>query len=314
MPNPYVFIVGAPRSGTTLLQRMVDAHPQIAITPETHWLASFFTRRKGLTSDGLATPKLIRKLFAHPKFSRLGFRPQELKKWLKAEQPLSYASFVTRLFDAYGQARDKTLVGDKTPGYARELRVLHGLWPEARFVHLIRDGRDVCLSAISWTRPGKLLSRLTIWNEDRVTTAALWWEWHVRLCRQAGAELPPNLYCEIRYEALVAQPEDACAALCKFLGVPYAPGMVRFHERPPRSDQTDHSWMPITPGLRDWRRQLPPADVGRFEATAGSLLDELGYARGSRLPDTNRPEQTGRLREMFLRDAHRYGYPLPDGW
>jgi hypothetical protein len=293
---------------------MVDAHPEIAITPETHWLASFFTRQRGLTPDGLATPKLIRKLLAHPKFFRLGFRPQDLKKLLTSEQPMSYARFVTRLFDAYGQTHNKTLVGDKTPGYARELRILHRLWPQARFIHLIRDGRDVCLSAINWTRPGKLLRRLTIWHEDRVTTAALWWEWHVRLCRQAAKELPPGLYCEIRYEALVARPEEVCTELCKFLGVPYAPGMVRFHELPPRSDQTDHAWMAITPGLRNWRREMLPFDLSRFEATAGSLLDELGYARGSRPPDADRTKEIGQLREVFLRDTERQRFVLPDGW
>src|SRR5216684_2083301 len=87
MTNPYLFIVGCPRSGTTLLQRMVNAHPAIAITPESHWIAKF---------------------------------PQ--KNWTE------------------------------TPEYARWIEVLHRLWPEARFVHLIRDGRDVAMSMREWVK------------------------------------------------------------------------------------------------------------------------------------------------------------------
>src|SRR5262249_61635442 len=94
---------------------------------------------------------------------------------------VSYGDFASRVFTLYGRSRGKPLVGDKPPAYARHLGTLHALWPGARFVHLIRDGRDVCLSALDWQHPGKLLSGLGTWAEDRVTTAALWWERHLRL-------------------------------------------------------------------------------------------------------------------------------------
>src|SRR5262249_12530629 len=141
MSNPCVFLVGGPRSGTTLLQRVVDAHPLIAITPETHWIPRYFVKRKGLTSEGLVTRKLIRTLLAYPKFPRLGIGREDLKRLVRPEQAMPYAQFVSGLFDLYGQAQGKPMVGDKTPGYAREMRILHSLWPGAKFVHLIRDGR-----------------------------------------------------------------------------------------------------------------------------------------------------------------------------
>jgi hypothetical protein len=293
---------------------MVDAHPLIAITPETHWIAAFFAKRKGLTPEGVVTPKLIRRLLAHHQFPRLGLGRQDLEKAMGTGESVHYAQFVSSLFDAYGQARSKPLVGDKTPGYAREVRILHRLWPDARFVHLIRDGRDVCLSTLSWQRPGKFLRRLRTWSEDRLTTAALWWEWHVRVCREAGRTLPANRYCEIRYESLVARPDEACARLCHFLSVPYASTMVRFHEDPPRSDQIDHPWTPVTTGLRDWRRQLPAEDIERFEAAAGPLLEELSYAPGSRLPGPDKFEHAKRLRALLAQDARPQGYELPAGW
>jgi hypothetical protein len=281
--NPYVFIVGCPRSGTTLLQRIVNAHAQIAITPETHWIARYFNARKGLTADGLVKPRLITKLLQYHKFAHLGIDRESLESLLASERPLSYAQFVSGIFDHYGRAQGKRLVGDKTPGYAREIPTLHCLWPGARFVHLIRDGRDVCLSALHWKTPGTLLTKFSIWSEDRVTTAALWWEWHVRLGRE-GKQLGPELYHEIRYESLVRQPAVECARLCAFLQVPFDDAMLRFHEhRTPADSGMDekHPWRPITSGLRDWRMQMAPENVERFEAIAGELLDELGYAQGS---------------------------------
>src|SRR6266567_2174108 len=131
MSNPYLFIVGCPRSGTTLLQRMVNAHPAIAITPESHWIAKFPQKHWTETPERAITKKLRRRLVAHPKFARLGITAEDLRRLAPQGEPLSYASLVSRLFDFYGQRRGKPLVGDKTPDYVRWIEVLHRLWPEA---------------------------------------------------------------------------------------------------------------------------------------------------------------------------------------
>ena len=185
--NPYVFIVGCPRSGTTLLRRMVDAHRQIAITHETHWIAKRFEKRKGVTPEGFVTTELLSWLLSDEKFTRMGIGQDELEglvttklvdrlleargvknletsgdlleSLVEAGEPLSYSTFVTGVFDLYGKGQGKRLVGDKTPGYVRRIPTFHALWPEARFVHLIRDGRDVCMSAVNWSRAYKLPGR-----------------------------------------------------------------------------------------------------------------------------------------------------------
>src|SRR5262249_2812153 len=149
---PYLFIVGCPRSGTTLLQRMVNAHPAIAITPESHWIPKFPGKRWTETPEGAITNKLRRRLLAHPKFSRLGITKKKLKSLAPKAEPVSYAKLVSRLFDFYGQRFGKQLVGDKTPDYVRHMESLHRLWPTARFVHVIRDGRDVVTSMQEWPK------------------------------------------------------------------------------------------------------------------------------------------------------------------
>jgi hypothetical protein len=313
--NPYVFMVGCPRSGTTLLQRLVDAHPQIAITPETHWIASCFKDRTGLTPEGSVTPELIAFLTNHRNFLKLGVDRRELERLLDSGGPVPYARFVSAIFDLYGSAQGKRLVGDKTPGYARNLPTLHALWPQAKFVHLIRDGRDTCLSAINWKRKvPKLQIQFPSWSEDPVTTASMWWKWHVRLARQAGQSLGQQLYYEIRYEALVADAAGECARLCAFLDLPYDEAMLRFHEgratgKPDRDAK--HAWMPITQGLRDWRRQMPAEDVERFEAAAGDLLEELGYVRACPHPRAEVRAQVERIHDVFPKDSYFQVASLP---
>jgi hypothetical protein len=285
---------------------MVGAHPSIAITPESHWIPRYFENRRGLTPEGLVTPKLVSKLLGHSRFSRLKISREELEGLSKSSEPVSYATFVTGIFNLYGKAQGKPLVGDKTPGYTQCLSTLHTLWPTARFVHLIRDGRNVCLSALNWEKASELASHLPTWNDDPVSTAAVWWAWHVRLGREAGSSLGPNLYYEIGYESLVANPADECRALCTFLDVPYDDAMLRFHEGRTRTDpglSAKDAWLPITPGLRDWRTQMAAEDVERFEAVAGDLLDELGYWRA--IPDPKREAQkhASLIYEMFTQDA-----------
>src|SRR3990172_4657850 len=101
MTNPFVFIVGCPRSGTTLLLRTVDAHPQIALIPEIGWIPTRYENRDGLTPDGLVTPAFIQDLLAKGglgRYTRLPMSRQELEDRFASGQPLSYAKLITLLF------------------------------------------------------------------------------------------------------------------------------------------------------------------------------------------------------------------------
>ena len=314
MTNPFVFIVGCPRSGTTLLQRMVDAHRQIAIIPEIGWIAQFYESRQGLTPEGLVTPAFVSFLIQRGGFGRYARLPisrQELEDLISSCDPISYAALLTLVFDRHGRNGGKSLVGSKTVDHVCNIRTLHRLWPLAKFVHLIRDGRDVCLSALNWRKADKLAERFATWREDPVSTAALWWEWSVRLGREDGNALGADLYFEIRYEALVAHPEEECAALCDFLGVAYDDAMLTFHKNRAKTEEgldAKHAWLPPTPGLRDWRSQMPRDDLERFEATAGSLLDELGFPRGADRLRARSLEHAATIRSQFE------GRPLPQHW
>src|SRR5688572_28498775 len=138
---------------------------------------------------------------------------EELERLINSDVPVSYSSYVSAIFDLYGQREGKSLVGDKIPNYVLNIPTLHALWPQAKFVHIIRDGRDVCLSMVNWQTAHVAAGRLATWTEDPVLSAALWWKQRVRLGREAGSALRPELYYEICYVTLVSQPATECAVL-----------------------------------------------------------------------------------------------------
>jgi hypothetical protein len=315
--NPYAFFVGCPRSGTTLVQRLANAHPVLAVVNEAEWVATWWETRFGVAPDGTVKPELVDHVVSHRRFPRLGLETESVAELVPADKPKHYAQFVSELFDLHGRAKGKPLVGEKSPTYVRQLTTLNELFPQARFIHLIRDGRDVTLSALEWKKGGRILGGYATWQDDPLTTAAIWWEWHVRLGREVGVALGPDLYYELRYESLVDDPERECRKLCRFLDLRYDVAMLRFHEGRTRTKPglgAKASWLPVTPGLRTWHREMSTADVARFEAACGPLLDELGYERGAPSVSRRQRELVTPLRERFAEAAESRGRALPRAW
>ena len=299
-----------------MLQHILDSHPQIAIMPEAGWFGTWYEQGIGVTPEGFATADLIPSLLRTCKNVDLGMSAEDLLAMLGGAQTL-YSDFISAIFDRYGAARGKPLAGSKNPDYLRRLPTLHRLWPQAKFVHIIRDGRDVCLCASDrwkdkpgfqgfpfflYESPDRIFDD---WQQDPVTTAALWWERNVRLGRAFGRALGPAMYYEMRYEALVTRPREECVALCGFLGLPFDGAMLRHQENfkprrgPGGAILHARVGLPITSGLRNWRTEMTPAELGRFEAAVGPLLDELGYARGIGQPRAEDLDEAGRIRELF---------------
>jgi hypothetical protein len=301
MPNPYFFIVGCPRSGTTLLQRVVSAHPQITVMPEAPWIYELHQQSTAITLGGTVKDDPVPSLLGHPKFARLGISCDQLSALINQNQRAAYSTLVQAIFDLYGKLQNKNLVGNKTPGLVRRLDTVHNLWPEARIIHIVRDGRNVYLSMRNRPlRRWKLGTRLGV--EDPVSTMGLWWELNVQMGRKAGEALGPRLYREVLYEKFVSHPEEACSELCTFLEVPFSEAMMRFYE----SGNTRKTSRPITPGLRDWRTEMSAEDVEQFESAAGKMLDDLGYPRACPHPSCELVDRSARTRGLVLGQSPRY--------
>jgi Sulfotransferase family len=152
--GPPVFVVGCPRSGTTLLRLMLDAHPDLSIPPESHFIPLVWrVRDRYETSGGFDGEKMARDVFRGIRFRDWSLPESEVLDELGRVAPSDLAGSIACFFCAYAGRNGKERWGDKTPGYSMELPLLASLFPDARFVHLIRDGRDVALSLMEVPRP-----------------------------------------------------------------------------------------------------------------------------------------------------------------
>jgi len=315
--NPYLFIVGSPRSGTTLLKRMLNAHPELAITRETHWITRYYKTGKGLTHDKKVTEALIPKLFEYHRLPHLGLEADALKGIVSKNKTMSYADFVSAVFDLYGQRQNKSLVGDKTPGYVRNIPLLHKLWPHSKFIHMIRDGREVCLSMQKWRLTEKTLNKYASWNDDTLSTIALWWKWHVQLGTEAGQKLTPSNYYEIKYEQLIDNPGQSCNELCDYLGLEYHENLINFANGKTNvqtGSSANASWLPPTKGLRNWKAEMSATDCERVEAVIGNFLEELGFDRAYSTISEKNKEHALKVFEKFTQYMLDSGKRLPIDW
>ena len=296
-PSPFVFVVGCPRSGTTLLQRMLDANPALAVANDTHFIARAVQAvLPELTQGGAGaiTPgqhhALIDWARGYHRFARLQLPDAAVARAAQAE---TFPAFVTAIYRELAALHGKSLGGEKTPDYVRSLPLLHRLFPEAKVLHIVRDGRDVALSALEWARPGKGPGRFTLWREQPLAVCALWWRWQVGSGRNAAASLPPGVLLELRYESLVRDARGELERVARFLGIGHVDAMLDFHAGKTRygADLSAKSaWLPPTVGLRNFANHMAPTEQALFELLAGDLLQELGYPQGASQVELERPE------------------------
>jgi hypothetical protein len=123
----------------------LNAHSEVAVIHEARFVPGWFVHRRGLTPEGYVTREFVDLLIGFSRFEQLRVDPDELEQPVSGGEEIHYSDLVRRLFDLHGMAEGKRLVADKTPRYVRHLPTLHDLFPTARFIHLIRDGRDVFL-------------------------------------------------------------------------------------------------------------------------------------------------------------------------
>lgn len=304
-PPPHLFVVGCPRSGTNLLRTMLDRHPQLALAFDTHFIPRVI-ELVSETGDPPLTPALVDKVIGYHRFSRLDVSEAAARE--AANGASTYGQFVSALYGEYGQQRGKPLVGEKTPDYVLSLPRLHELFPWARFVHLIRDGRDVALSMLNWARDGRGPSRSALWPKQPLAVCALWWERRVRTGRRDAKALDAE-YHEARYEEIVSNPREVLQGIMDFLRLPFAEEMLISGQEEMSSDVRfvpRQSRLAPTPGLRNWRAQMKEEDAELFEAIAGGLLSELGYERRYPAPSSGIVELAQQCRATWEAEAARH--------
>jgi hypothetical protein len=272
MQAPF-FIVGNDRSGTTMLRLIVDRGPDAAVPPESMFLTDYAPAfEAGEPRDAAAADELMRRVWEHPKVRlwELGTAPPAVPAGLLGAD--AYRFIAAAPFEAYAARHGKPRWGDKTPHYVHHVDHLLRLWPGARFVVLVRDGRDVALS----------LRRMPF-GPNNAWAASQWWARGIRAGARAQAE-HPGAVLTVRYEDLAERPAEEVRRVCEFLGLSYSDAMLELeHVDPARIVPDQAAWFPTlfdginTSAVGRWRREMGARDRRIFAALAGAELAQLGY-------------------------------------
>jgi len=265
-----LFIVGMPRSGTTLTRSLLNRNPRINLVEhETHFIPKL-VRRFGnppeleSASDLAKITSALRKAPFFGAMSRRGYclEPETL---FRGATPDSWSSILERMLrNLTAHPDDPDLIwGDKTPGYLRHIPLLSDLFPNCRILHVIRDPRDSCTSVRqSW---GKSIYR-----------AAQRWRDTLAEARPHGSALGPR-YLEMRYEALLADPEKVLRQVCDWAECAYDPRMLRLDS----SGETDGRAAGVSGLLHgnsgNYRAALRPSEIARIEEIVYDVAVDLGY-------------------------------------
>jgi hypothetical protein len=254
---------------------MLDNHPEVAIPLDTVKLWPHYYSKLGQYND-LKTlndiEQMITDLIQEERI-QLWEAPLRLEDVLACRQGDDFPHIIDAFYRAYALSRGKKYWGDKNPGNMRRIHLLNRWFPNCKIIHIIRDGRDACLS----------LSKQEFGSDDLLQCANSWREqvWWVRC---VGEILGPSRYLELRYEDLVDNPERELKKICGYLDITYSDQMLLYYNHVEKSvpEAKRHLWPLITePPRKDnigrWRRELSKGLRVCFERRAGSVLQELGY-------------------------------------
>jgi hypothetical protein len=276
-----IFLIGCPRSGTTLLRNMLRSHPNLTFPPESHFIARFYRAYGNPGSDAEAVA-LARRILA----IRYVKRFQSPLKPADFAHCRTFRQVVELLFEDFARRQGKTRWADKTPPYLTEIPTLLEILPDAQFLHIIRDGRDVALSWIELKlEPGNVYTAAKLWNE------------RIRKGRSDGAKLGPDRYQEVRFEELLENPEATLSRICEFVGEPYTDQLLQLTRLPGDRKRSNRPTLDQN-NKNKWPTRMRTSDQVIFESVAGDLLKELGY------PVTNQTRRISPMEDAWWQAHH----------
>ncbi len=280
---PFLFIVGRPRSGTTLLRMLFDAHPNVVVPPECQFAVNLYGK---YGKKNFWTEKDLDNFFVdiqkqwRIEMWNLDF-PQLHKNLHGMDGNHSYGDICKVVYATYQSLflKEKIqLFGDKNPGYSIYTKRLGRIFPGARFIYINRDYRDnyVSIKGVGFDLPIPSLP-------------AQKWKYFYKKIHKDSL-MRPESYCFIRYEDLVAQPEETMRKLCAFAGISYYAQSLNFHEQkenftktyPPGILQKYHSGIlqKVNSGrVGMWKNELTNRQVMLLDQTLGPMAEQAGYER-----------------------------------
>ena len=273
------FVVGAQRSGTTMLRLMLNNHPRLVVPFESGFIPVFFRKlgEYGDLSESSNAKRLLDDICGFQKVERGGLVPDPSA--VLSHPIASYRDLVDAIFTEYARRKGKPRWGDKTPAYITEVETLWQIFPDCKLIHVVRDGRDVALS----------LGGID-WGTRHIPRVAEDWRWKTLLAHKVGTVLGDR-FLEVRFEDVIHDPESALRRICTFLGESFDPAVLTYSESAENEMPADSlqwhkkSTSPPDPTkVYEWKHRMPVADRILFEDVAGDALELFGYERERRAP------------------------------
>lgn len=307
-PFPPTFLFGMERSGTTLLSMMVGAHSEIAVPLATTGMWVDFAARLD-EFNGLArredVVRLVDEIRAH---QRIALWDAVLdREALLRDLPVGdYGAIVTRFHAEYARAKGKPYWANIDIATFENMDVVNGWYADARFLHIVRDGRDVALS--HQTMP---------YGAGNIAECARAWAYRTTTNMKMGRILGKDRYMTIRFEDLVLDTRTSLQRICDFLGVAFDEAMLRYADMVEEKIPENRRWLwpsisrpPEGSKVGQWRAKMTRSQRIVFESVAGKSLRALGYETYEQIPKSAAAyaldlwyhmDQGGRLRRLRKR-------------
>lgn len=267
-----VFIFGNARSGTSLLSRMLNCHPRICVPYEAHIYNVFwdFKDRYEPLTDPLRMRRLIQDFLSMRVFRDWSDPPSTQDVIQHVQRPDFHGAFEA-LMCAWADGQNKPRWGEKTPHHGLYWRALLEGFPDARFIHLVRDGRDC---ALSWAKAR--------FGPKMAYPAAIRWSRYVDEIEKFKQAADPKQFLEIRYEDLIGDPEMMLRQVCDFIDESFDPAMLNHHQQKDnymtdKRNQVNLKRPVMRSNAGKWQTQMSPKAQTVFEAVAGTQLKRYGY-------------------------------------
>ncbi|HLN52361.1 MAG TPA: sulfotransferase [Lentimicrobium sp.] len=281
---PFFFIIGRPRSGTTLLRLLFEAHQNIIVPPESPFIIILYKKYGKVTNWTEQTiTEFTDDLFKVRYFDKwLINREALLNDLLKIKGKRTFQDVVLQVYKNYHSVYAKgeiKMIGDKNPMYSLYPQRIHQLFPQSKIIHITRDYRDnyVSLTNVNFEVP---VVPIVIYRWKY----ALKKMWHLK-------EKHPGLIYSLRYEDLVADPELHSRRLYEFLGIEFDPSVLEFYEKKQEAEKaygTDDTikqihkslFNPISTGrMEKWRTDMTPRQIRVADLVGGRTAEKAGYQR-----------------------------------
>lgn len=272
MEKPPIFLAGIERSGTSLLYALLASHPAIAMTRRTN-LWTYFYNRYGNLNDPANFEQCLSMMMQYKRLRLLNPDPDRIQREFLAGEK-SYSRLFALLEEHYAQSQGKDRWGDKSLNTERYVDHIFSAYPGAKVIHMIRDPRD------------RFASAKTRWKKMKGMAGAgtAMWLQSVNLAQRNHARYP-HQYLVIRYETLVAQPEETLSEVCKFIGEPYDPQMLTMKGSPRLLEKgSNSSYGKRKPGaistdsIARYRKILHPTDIAFIQSIAFKEMGQYDYA------------------------------------